>query len=107
MSPFKRCAGVRRLAVVGAVCLITMAISSTAEAAIVKGLQEVVAGLLQLPLSTLSGTFHGPPVIGTVVGAASGLLSGVGLIAQGVLDLAVSGAAVAKAAAPYVLPFVL
>ena len=106
MSPFKRCAGVRRLAVVGTACLITMAISSTAEAAIVKGLQEVVAGLLQLPLSTLSGTFHGPPVIGTVNGVLAGTMDTLSYTARGVMGLA--GAAIPSAAtlAPF-LPFVL
>ena len=98
---------VRRLLLSLAICAIGCgARPSIAEAAIVKGLQEVVAGIFQLPLSTIVGTFQGPPIIGTLFGAANGLLGGVGLIAHGALELAASGAAVAKAAAPYVLPFV-
>ena len=88
--------------IVGVLCL-----APPAEAAIVRGITEVLAGLFQLPLSTLAGTFTGPPVIGTVMGAVNGLFSGVGLVAHGALELALSGAAIAKAAAPYVLPFVL
>ena len=97
-----------RIVVTLIVCAIGVGMgASTAEAAIVKGLQEVLAGLFQVPLSTLAGTFRGPPVIGTVVGAASGILSGVGLVAHGALELALSGVGLAKSAAPYVLPFVL
>lgn len=108
MNVLTRFEVVRRLLCVCAMCLITLAISSsTAEAAIVKGIQEVLAGLLQVPLSTLVGTFRGPPVIGTVVGAASGVLSGIGLIAHGAIELALSGVGLAKTAAPYVLPFLL
>ena len=67
----------RRVVVVCAVCAIGCGIhASISEAAVVKGLQEVVAGVFQVPLSIISGTFSGPPIIGTLFGAASGLLSG-------------------------------
>ncbi len=92
---------------VSALIIGVLLIVPPAEAAIVRGITEVLAGLFQLPLSTLVGTFSGPPVVGTVLGAMNGLLSGVGLVAHGALELAWSGAAAAKAVAPYVLPFVL
>ena len=78
-----------------------------AEAAIFRGIQEIVAGVFQVPLSTLVGTFSGPPIVGTLFGAVSGLVQGVGLVAHGTLELAASGVSMAKAVAPYVLPFVL
>ena len=71
-----------------------------------RGVQEVVAGIFQLPLSILSGTFNGPPVVGTLMGAFSGAVQGVGLLAHGALELAASGVSIAKAAAPFILPFV-
>ena len=89
--------------IIAAMCLLS---ASTAEAAIVRGIQEVVGGIFQLPLSILAGTFNGPPVVGTLMGALSGTLKGVGLVAHGALELAASGVSIAKAAAPYILPFV-
>ena len=80
---------------------------ATAEAAIVKGILEVLTGVLQVPLQTIAGTFNGPPVLGTVMGAASGLLQGTGLVAHGALELAVSGVSIAKAVPPYLLPCLL
>lgn len=108
MNAFTRLEAARRLLSVCVMCLIALAMSSsTAEAAILKGIQEVFAGLLQVPIMTLAGTFRGPPVVGTVVGAATGVLTGVGLVAHGALELALSGVGLAKTAAPYVLPFLL
>ncbi len=78
-----------------------------AEAGIVKGIQEIVAGVLQVPLSTIAGTFGGPPIAGTLFGAASGLFNGVGLVASGVLNVAFGALGIAKTVAPFVLPFVL
>jgi hypothetical protein len=80
---------------------------ASAEAAIVRGLQQVISGVFQVPISILVGTFSGPPVVGTVFGAVNGLVSGVGLVASGTLELAASGVSIAKMVAPYVLPFLL
>ena len=98
----------KRLAclVVGLVA-VWLAWPATAEAAIVKGILEVLTGILQVPLQTIAGTFSGPPVLGTVMGAASGLLQGTGLVAHGALELAMSGLSIAKTVAPYLLPFLL
>ena len=78
-----------------------------AEAAIFRGLQELIGGVLQLPVQTLVGTFHGPPVIGTLFGAVNGAVQGIGLLAHGTLEIASSGVGIAKMVAPYLLPFLL
>jgi len=78
-----------------------------AEAGLVRGIQEIIVGVLQVPISTLTGTFSGPPIAGTVFGAVNGLLNGVGLVAHGTLELVASGLSIAKAVGPYVLPFLL
>ena len=77
-----------------------------AEANVVSGLAKIVGGVLNIPLSILVGTVSGPPLVGTLMGAVSGTINGLGMIAGGALELAVDGAALAKAAAPYGLPFV-
>ena len=84
-----------------------LAAARPAEAALLRGIQDIVTGVLQVPISTLTGTFKGPPVIGTVVGMVGGLIRGIGLVASGAFNIAASGVALAKTAAPYVLPFVL
>lgn len=78
-----------------------------AEANIVSGLSKIVAGAFQLPLSVLVGTFSGPPIVGTLMGAVNGTIRTVSLVAGGTLELATDGVALAKRAAPYVLPFLL
>ncbi len=67
----------------------------------------MVAGVLQVPVSLIVGTFSGPPIIGTLFGAVNGAIKGVGMVAGGVLELGMDGIGLAKMAAPYVLPFVL
>lgn len=78
-----------------------------AQADIVRGVQEIVGGVLQVPLSTLAGTLNGPPILGTLLGAIGGLVNGLGLVTHGALEIGASGLAIAKTVAPYVLPFVL
>ncbi|MBI3458363.1 MAG: hypothetical protein HY002_21540, partial [Candidatus Rokubacteria bacterium] len=53
--------------------VVTLGLASPAEAGLIRGIQEVVAGILQVPIATLVGTFSGPPVLGTVLGTANGL----------------------------------
>ena len=81
--------------------------ATPAQADIIRGLQKIVAGVFQLPLSTLAGTFSGPPIVGTVVGALSGAFNGVGLVASGVLDLAASAVPIVKTVAPFLIPIFL
>lgn len=79
----------------------------TAEADIVRGLQKIVAGVLQVPLSTLTGTFSGPPVIGTAMGAIGGAINGVGLVLSGVFEVVAGVVPLAKSAAPFLIPVFL
>ncbi len=81
------------------------AVTPAAEAGIVEGVQEVVVGVLSPPLGALQGTFSGPPLFGTLVGALQGTVNGVGLITHGVLQIVGGAIPLAKAAAPFVLPF--
>jgi hypothetical protein len=78
-----------------------------AEAAVVKGLMQLIGGVLRVPASILAGTVNGPPLVGTLLGAVNGVVGGVGMVASGALELASSGVAVAKMVAPYLLPFLL
>lgn len=73
----------------------------------ISGVAKILFGVLQVPFSTLAGTFGGPPIVGTVFGALHGIVQGISLVGNGALELAGDGIAVAKAAAPFVLPFVL
>jgi len=98
---------VRGASAVALLVLVLLASPRPAEAAILKGIQQVVSGVFQLPISILTGTFNGPPVIGTVFGAVNGLVSGVGLVSHGAMELAASGVSIAKMVAPYLLPFLL
>ena len=98
----------KRISVAAAVLVVgVLFIAPSAEAAIFRGIQEVIAGVFQLPLSTIAGTFNGPPVVGTVFGAVNGLISGVGLVAHGALELADSALGVAKTVGPYLIPIFL
>ncbi len=78
-----------------------------AEADILRGVKNVIAGVLSIPLSTLGGTFSGPPIIGTLMGAINGTVNGIGLVAQGTMDLAASGLSIAKSIGPYLIPIFL
>ena len=97
---------VNRSLAAGAFLAAMLGLASPAEAGLVSAVQKVLTGVLQLPLSTLVGTFTGPPVLGTVMGAANGLVTGTGLVLNGAFDLAASGVALARMVVPYVLPFV-
>lgn len=97
----------QRVTIGAAVAVVLLVATPRAEANLVRGVQEVVAGVLEVPLSTLAGTFSGPPVFGTAVGAVGGVVRGVGLVAQGALDLVSGAVPLAKAAVPYLLPFLL
>ena len=94
------------LAIAGVLAYLLVSVP-VAEAAIVRGLKEIIGGVLQLPLSTLAGTFSGPPILGTAFGAINGAFHGISSVAHGALELAASGFAIAKTAAPFLLPFLL
>lgn len=94
----------RALAAVAAVVL--LAAPPPADAEIVRGLAKMVYGIVALPVGILAGTASGPPILGTAAGAVSGAWTGARFLASGAWDLAASGVAVAKRAAPFVLPFI-
>jgi len=76
-----------------------------AHANVFHALGNIIGGVLQLPIQILTGTFGGPPVIGTIGGALSGTVQGIGMVLGGTMELAGDGFELAKTAAPYVLPF--
>ena len=78
-----------------------------AEAAVFRGIAKIIGGVFQVPAAIFAGTFTGPPVVGTLLGAVNGAVGGVGMVASGLLDLASSAFSIAKTVGPYVLPFVL
>lgn len=97
----------KRLCAAAIVALLIFACPRAAQANPISAVGKVVAGVLQVPVSIIVGTFSGPPIIGTLLGTANGLLQGTAMVAGGVLELGMDGIALAKMAAPYVLPFVL
>ena len=99
--------GVRFPAAVAGLLVGFLLFAPPAQEDIIRGLQKIVSGVFQLPLSTLAGTFSGPPIVGTVVGALSGAFNGVGLVASGVLDLAASAVPIVKTVAPFLIPIFL
>ena len=82
-----------------------LAAAPAAHADIIRGLGRVIGGVFAIPISVLAGTMSGPPIIGTLAGAIGGTFNGVGMVLGGLLDVASSAIPLAKAAAPYVLPF--
>ena len=97
----------RHIATAAAVACCLLFFAIPAEAEIVRGVVEIVSGVLTVPVSTLQGTFSGPPILGTVIGAVTGLVKGVGLVVHGAVDLAASAIAIGKAVGPYLIPVFL
>ena len=76
-----------------------------AQADLISGLGKIVAGVFAIPLSVITGTLSGPPILGTVLGVANGTINAVGLVAGGTLEVAASAVPIAKTVAPFLLPF--
>lgn len=74
----------------------------TAQAGVVRGIMSIVAGVLEVPRSTIAGTFGGPPIVGTLLGVVNGTFRGVALITHGVLETVVSSVGLAKKYAPLI-----
>ena len=87
------------------VVFVVLLVVPTAEAGIVRGVQRIVAGAFALPLNIIQGTFSGPPVVGTLMGAVNGTFQTVSLVTGGAFEMVAGAIPLAKAAAPYVLPF--
>ena len=76
-----------------------------ASADILRGLLRVVGGVLEVPRSTLAGTVGGPPILGTLAGALTGVVRGAGMIVGGTLETALSAIPFAAKLAPYIPVF--
>ena len=84
-----------------------LALVQPARADIIRGLGKIIGGVFQIPLSTLSGTFSGPPIVGTLFGALGGAFNGLGMITDGALEIVGDAVPLAQSVAPLVLPFLL
>ena len=92
----------KRLVMSVVVAAVLLVAPPPAHANILRGLVEIVAGVLEIPRSTLVGTFSGPPIIGTVAGVLTGAVRSVGLLASGAFDLVSSAVPLALKAAPFI-----
>ena len=75
---------------------------ASAHAGIASGLMKIVMGVLEVPRATLAGTFSGPPIVGTVIGAVAGTLHGAFMVASGAIETVVSAIPLAAKAAPLI-----
>ena len=91
--------------VVAAALAVLLAHPHAAHADMVRGLMRIVGGLIELPRSTLAGTFGGPPIIGTLVGALSGALNGVLMVAGGTIETVASAVPLAAKLVPLIPVF--
>lgn len=82
-------------------------LAEPADAAVGRAFASWFAALFQLPGSILAGTFNGPPVIGTLMGAVNGVFRTFALVGGGAAELGGSAVSIAKAIGPYLLPFLL
>ena len=90
-------------------CILAMALAAvllipgpSAQAGLVRGIMYIIGGVLEVPRSTLAGTFSGPPIVGTLVGAVNGTLRGLGLVTRGVLETGLSAVGLLKKYAPLI-----
>ena len=60
---------------------------ATCYASLTGGIINLVRGVFAIPMGIFSGTFGGPPILGTVGGALQGTLQAVALTARGALEL--------------------
>ena len=81
--------------------------TASADNDLLGGIGDVTSGVLALPVEVLSGTLKGPVVFGTLNGALHGTVRAIGLTARGIFRLASVVIPLAKAAAPFVVPFLL
>ena len=97
--------GLGRLGFLSTLLASTLLFASPAQANPIHGIGNILLGVLQVPFSVLAGTVGGPPLIGTVSGVINGAVRGLGLAANGALELAGDGVAVARGIGPFLLPF--
>ena len=98
----------RRLTLFCVSVVLCLVIGATpAQADLIRGLGKIVAGVFAIPVGALVGTLNGPPLLGTVLGVASGAINTIGLVAGGTFEIAASAVPIAKTVAPFLLPFLL
>ena len=98
----------RRWRLVPLVVVITLLVAMPdAHAAIGRAIGDLLAGVFELPRSTLAGTLSGPPILGTVAGALGGAFRTVGYLVQGTFELVASAIPIAKAIGPFLIPIFL
>jgi hypothetical protein len=76
-----------------------------ASASLLGGLVKIVAGVLEVPSSIIAGTLQFP-VVGTLAGALTGTVRGLGMVAQGALETVTGTVPIALKLLPF-LPAVL
>ena len=81
--------------------------SEASVGGMLRGLGNIVGGILTVPVQTLQGTFGGPPLLGTVQGLVSGTVTGVGRTVSGAFQLIGGSVDTAVSIAPLLLPFLL
>ena len=101
----------RRAGRIAAAALLSLALvvgapAPAAHASLAGGVASIFKGVLAPVMGALSGTFSGPPIIGTLAGATMGLVQGIGMTANGAFQIVGAAFPMAAAAAPY-LPFFL
>jgi hypothetical protein len=78
---------VRRTVCIAVVAVLLVVPASPASASLGRGLQYIIAGVLEPVRQTLAGTFGGFPVVGTLFGAVGGTLRGALMVTKGALEL--------------------
>lgn len=95
----------RAIAVVAVIIMAATVCVPAAHADIIRGLADIIGGVLEVPRSTLVGTFTGFPILGTAFGALAGVVNGTGLVARGALELVGSAIPIALKLAPLIPVF--
>ena len=96
-----------RSTVVAGLLLLALVIApARADASVFGGLGKIISGVLAVPEGLVTGTLHGPPIVGTIVGTVMGALNGVKLITFGTLETAASAVPLALKLLPF-LPLAL
>jgi hypothetical protein len=75
------------------------------SADLIRGIQYIVAGLVEIPRSALVGTASGFPIVGTALGALTGAVRSVGLVTRGALEVVGTAIPLATKLAPLIPVF--
>ncbi len=95
----------RRLIVVAVIVCLVLTKPPVAHADLIRGIMRVVGGVFEIPKDVLTGTFGGPPIVGTIAGALTGTLRGAAMVVSGALETVISAIPLAAKAAPWIPVF--